>query len=132
MPYAQHTYLSNGKMQVLCRNKTKCNLSSWSEDQGKTWSKIDATELSQTLHSGTDAVTLKDNRQLLIYKITPQKRGEETKRGENEINFWPISDDWQLIKARHGPLENVPPKQEFLTRALFKQRWLWCIITYTY
>ncbi len=59
------TYPDN-RMQILCRSREKSVLQSWSNDAGKTWSPLSATELPNP-NSGTDAVTLKDGRQIVIY-----------------------------------------------------------------
>lgn len=56
----------NGKMQILCRSKNRTINESWSIDGGKTWSEMKASTLPNN-NSGTDAVTLKDGRQLLVY-----------------------------------------------------------------
>ena len=56
----------DGKMQILCRTQQRVVAQSWSTDNGKTWSKMTATELPNP-NAGTDAVTLKDGRQLLVY-----------------------------------------------------------------
>lgn len=56
----------DGSMQVLCRSKNRTVNESWSHDGGKTWSKMDSTSLPNN-NSGTDAVTLQDGRQLLVY-----------------------------------------------------------------
>jgi alpha-L-rhamnosidase len=56
----------NGSMQVLCRSKNRAINESWSKDGGKTWSEMKASSLPNN-NSGTDAVTLKDGRQLLVY-----------------------------------------------------------------
>ena len=56
----------NGSMQVLCRSKNRTVNESWSKDGGKTWSEMKASSLPNN-NSGTDAVTLKDGRQLLVY-----------------------------------------------------------------
>jgi len=63
----------NGKLQVLCRSKQKVVTQSTSDD-GKTWGPMTATELPNP-NSGTDAVTLKDGRQLIVYNHTPTGRG---------------------------------------------------------
>ncbi len=60
---------ADGRMQVLCRSREKRIVQSWSEDGGKTWSGLSETSLPNP-NSGTDAVTLKDGRQLLIYNHT--------------------------------------------------------------
>jgi alpha-L-rhamnosidase len=56
----------DGRLQVLCRSKNRTINESWSIDRGKTWSAMTASALPNN-NSGTDAVTLKDGRQLLVY-----------------------------------------------------------------
>lgn len=63
----------DGKLQILCRSKNTTINESWSSDGGKTWSAMDSTSLPNN-NSGTDAVTLKNGWQLLVYnhvKPTP-------------------------------------------------------------
>ena len=117
----------NGKMQVLCRTRQNVISQSWSEDQGRTWSKMTATELPNP-NSGTDAVTLKDNRQLLIYNHTT-KEGKEPK-GRNMINL-AISDDginWKPVMT----LENVPAESGYSYPAIIQTIDGLVHITYTY
>ena len=79
---------SDGKMQVLCRTKQGVISQSWSEDSGKTWSHMEATMLPNP-NSGTDAVTLRDGRHILVYNhITPSK----TWGSRNKLNM-AISED---------------------------------------
>ncbi|MGI4866095.1 MAG: sialidase family protein [Janthinobacterium lividum] len=56
----------DGRLQALCRSRDRAILETWSTDQGKTWSPLTKTTLPNN-NSGTDAVTLKDGRQLLVY-----------------------------------------------------------------
>lgn len=56
----------NGKLQTLGRTRNTVIYQSWSSDDGKTWSEMSALNLPNN-NSGTDAVTLKDGRQLLVY-----------------------------------------------------------------
>jgi len=56
----------DGRLQVLCRSMNRTINQSWSKDNGKTWSAMTAAALPNN-NSGTDAVTLKDGRQLLVY-----------------------------------------------------------------
>lgn len=56
----------DGRMQILCRSRQKRIVQSWSMDDGRTWSTLTATDLPNP-NSGTDAITLKDGRQLVIY-----------------------------------------------------------------
>lgn len=62
----------NGDMQILFRTKQEVVGQSWSKDGGRSWSMITATELPNP-NSGTDAVTLKDGRQLIVYNHTTHK-----------------------------------------------------------
>ncbi|MCW3093760.1 MAG: alpha-L-rhamnosidase [Ferruginibacter sp.] len=57
---------ADGRMQVVCRSKNRTINESWSTDGGKTWSPMKASQLPNN-NSGTDAVTLADGRQLLVY-----------------------------------------------------------------
>ena len=66
-------------MQILCRTRQRVIGQSWTEDGGQTWMKMSASQLPNP-NSGTDALTLKDGRQVLIYNHTirtPESRGRE-------------------------------------------------------
>jgi len=56
----------NGDLQVIGRTRNMVLFQSWSKDGGKIWSPMAALDLPNN-NSGTDAVTLKDGRQLLVY-----------------------------------------------------------------
>ncbi len=57
----------NGQLQALCRSqKSGFILETWSKDGGNTWSALQKTALPNP-NSGTDAVTLNDGRQVLVY-----------------------------------------------------------------
>ncbi|TBO42670.1 sialidase family protein [Pedobacter kyonggii] len=56
----------NGKLQLLARTANRAIVESWSEDNGKTWSALTKTSLPNN-NSGTDAVTMKDGRHVLVY-----------------------------------------------------------------
>jgi predicted neuraminidase len=64
----------NNKMQILCRTRQNVVSESWSSDGGRTWSKMAATALPNP-SAGTDAVTLSDGRQLIVYNHTKGGRG---------------------------------------------------------
>lgn len=66
----------DGRLMILARTKQKVIAQAWSEDKGMTWSKLEGIDLPNP-NSGTDAVTLKDGRQLLIYnhKIRTEDNG---------------------------------------------------------
>jgi alpha-L-rhamnosidase len=57
---------ADGRLHILCRSKNRTINESWSSDGGKTWSPMTASALPNN-NSGTDAVTLQDGRQLLVY-----------------------------------------------------------------
>lgn len=56
----------DGRLQILSRSKNTTLNQSWSADNGITWSPMTASNLPNN-NSGTDAVTLQDGRQLLVY-----------------------------------------------------------------
>jgi predicted neuraminidase len=62
----------NGDLQVLCRSKQGVVVQSWSRDGGRSWSGMEPTPLPNP-SSGTDAVTLADGRQLIVYNHTTRK-----------------------------------------------------------
>jgi alpha-L-rhamnosidase len=70
----------DGRLQVLCRSKNRTINESWSTDGGKTWSQMDSTSLPNN-NSGTDAVTLKDGRQLLVYNHVKPAAGLPNGKG---------------------------------------------------
>lgn len=61
----------DGKLQG-CRSKESFVISSWSEDGGYTWSELTPTELPNP-NSGTDAVTLSNGWQLIVYNHVGKK-----------------------------------------------------------
>ncbi len=85
------------RWQLIARDHNKDgNLwTSWSEDQGKTWSELTSTGLPNP-SAGTDAVTLDDGRQLLVYNHT-HGRGPNIGQSRTVLNV-AVSDDgvdWQ-------------------------------------
>ncbi|PQO45663.1 sialidase family protein [Blastopirellula marina] len=73
----------DGKQQILCRTRENVVATAWSTDAGKTWSALSPTELPNP-NSGTDAVTLKDGMQLLVYNHTVKE--SEFPAGRNMLN----------------------------------------------
>lgn len=64
----QPTFLNHadGRLQMLCRTQEGVVSSSFSSDEGLTWSAMEATDLPNP-NSGIEAVTLAEGRHLLIY-----------------------------------------------------------------
>ncbi len=56
----------DGRLQILCRSKNAVVASAFSSDNGKTWGLVNPSGLPNN-NSGTDAVTLKDGRHLVVY-----------------------------------------------------------------
>jgi predicted neuraminidase len=86
----------DGSLQALCRSRQGRIVETWSKDQGKTWSPLKATALPNP-NSGTDAVTLKDGRQLLVYNHTTTAPGKWG--GPRSPLNVAISDDGKIWKA---------------------------------
>jgi len=117
----------DGKLQVICRTRQDVLAESWSEDQGRTWSKMTAMALPNP-NSGTDAVTLSDGRQLLVYNHAT-KQGQEPK-GRNILNV-ALSDDgktWEPVMT----LENEPIEDGYAYPAVIQSSDGKVHITYTY
>lgn len=62
-----------GKLRSLGRTKQGRLFEIWSNNGGKTWGEMTLTDLPNP-NSGTDAVTLKDGRQLLVYNHSTKGR----------------------------------------------------------
>lgn len=56
----------DGRLQVLCRTRNGKIATSWSSDQGDTWSDVELLDVPNN-NSGTDAVTMKDGGHVLVY-----------------------------------------------------------------
>ena len=56
----------NGKLQILARTANRAIAESWSDDNGETWTPMAKINLPNN-NSGTDAVTMKDGRHVLVY-----------------------------------------------------------------
>ncbi len=85
----------DGRMQILCRTQQNVVAQSWSEDGGQSWSKMSAIDLPNP-NAGTDAVTLADGRQLLVYNHSTRSAG---RNGRQVLNV-AISNDgltWKTI-----------------------------------
>jgi predicted neuraminidase len=65
---------SNNRLQALGRTRSQGIFEIWSDDGGKTWGEMGMTSLPNP-SAGTDAVTLADDRQLLVYNHNPNYKG---------------------------------------------------------
>ncbi|SNR30988.1 exo-alpha-sialidase [Flavobacterium sp. ov086] len=81
----QPTFLvhSNKEIQILCRSRHNKLISSWSEDNGKTWQRTDSINVVNS-NSGVDAVTLLNKSFLLVNN--PLKMGKDWFNGRNVLD----------------------------------------------
>ncbi|QNF34726.1 exo-alpha-sialidase [Adhaeribacter swui] len=116
----------NNHLQLLSRSKHDRLVESWSRDNGKTWEPLRPTTILNP-NSGTDAVTLKNKTQLLVYN--PTTRGKDWSDGRAKLAV-AISQDgkkWTDILT----LEDQP-KGEFSYPAVIQAADGKVHITYTY
>jgi predicted neuraminidase len=71
-----------GRLQVLCRSKQGRIAQSWSTDNGANWGPLSQTTLLNP-NSGTDAVTLRNGTQLLVYN--PALPGKDWADGRSKL-----------------------------------------------
>lgn len=71
----------DGRLQLLCRSRNGLLATAWSSDKGETWTPLTLSTLPSN-NSGTDAVTLKDGRHLLVYNnfrtVPGERKGPRT------------------------------------------------------
>lgn len=115
----------DGRLQVLCRTRQNVISESWSTDNGKTWSKMAAIQLPNP-NAGTDAVTLADGRQLLIYNHTVRGNGFPADREMLNLAISEDGKNWKPVMT----LEKEPG--EFSYPAIIQAKNGLVHITYTY
>jgi alpha-L-rhamnosidase len=99
----------DGRMQIICRSRNLTLNESWSADNGKTWNAMAATNMPNN-NSGTDAVTLLDGRQLLVYNhAMPDSTWVKGKGPRTPLNVAISSDgvNWNAVAI----LEDSPISQ---------------------
>ena len=97
----------DGRLQVLCRTRNAQIATSWSSDNGETWSKVTLLDVPNN-NSGTDAVTMKGGRHVLIYNDFSTLPG--TPKGPRTPLCVAVSDDgihWKNVMI----LEDSPISQ---------------------
>jgi predicted neuraminidase len=91
------------RMQVLCRTREDVISQSWSHDGGVTWSAMTSAGLPNP-SAGTDAVTLRDGRQLLVYNHTTRRTGN---RNILNVALSQEGRNWKpVLTLENKPLEN--------------------------
>ncbi|SEO97440.1 alpha-L-fucosidase [Flavobacterium sp. CF108] len=124
----QPTFLihSDNEIQILSRSRHNKLISSWSEDNGKTWQKTDSINVVNS-NSGVDAVTLSNKSFLLVNN--PLKMGKDWFNGRNVLDVEYSKDgvNWKKI----FDLENQP-EGEFSYPAIIQTSDKKVHILYTY
>lgn len=100
--------LSNNILQIVCRSQNEHIISAFSKDEGETWSDPIALYLPNN-NSGTDAVTLKDGRQLMVYNHVAASESAYKDKARTPLNV-ALSDDGITWKASLI-LEDSPIKE---------------------
>lgn len=108
---------SGGRLQALFRSRQGKIVESWSQDQGRTWSKLIATSLPNP-NSGIDGVTLRDGRHLLVYNHVLSAPGKWGDRAPLNVA---LSSDGKTWKAA-VVLETGPPQAEYSYPAVIQAR----------
>ncbi len=119
----------NGDLQALCRTRQGAVGMTWSRDGGKTWTPIAAAELPNP-NSGTDAMTLADGRQLIVYNHSAH-RPDESGKGERVPLDVAISVDG-LVWERVLTLETEPHPAGYAYPAVIQTQDGRVHITYTW
>ena len=116
------------RLQVIGRTRQDKVFEIWSEDGGKSWGKMALTDLPNP-NSGTDAVTLRDGRQLLVYNHNI--RTGSNNKGRSPLNV-AVSKDGKLWQAAMV-LEDAPDAPNgFAYPAVIQTRDGLVHITYTW
>jgi predicted neuraminidase len=95
----------DGSLEAICRTRQGALAQTWSKDNGATWSGLAAIDLPNP-NSGTDAVTLADGRQLLVYNHAAHRPDQPGKGNRYPLNI-AVSDDgvaWRPVLT----LESTP------------------------
>jgi predicted neuraminidase len=108
------------RLQAIGRTRQAKLFEVWSEDAGKTWGEMTLTSLPNP-SAGTDAVTLRDGRQLLVYNPTTKGRSPLS------VALSRDGKDWQTVLV----LEDDPGK-EFSYPAVIQTRDGLVHVTYTW
>jgi len=110
----------DGSIQLLCRSQEKKITETWSHDQGKTWTLMQATELPNN-NAGIDGLTLRSGIQLLVCNPIVE--------GRNKLALLASADGkkWRSLVILEDKYEG-----EFSYPAIIQDRNGTIHITYTY
>ncbi|KAA3439788.1 sialidase family protein [Rufibacter hautae] len=117
---------SGKRLQILCRSKQGSIVQAWSKDGGNSWGKLSKTSLLNP-NSGTDAVTLKDGTQVIVYN--PDVPGKDWFNGRGKL-YVAVSKDgntWKDVAVLEDGKE-----EEYSYPAIIQTKDGLVHITYTY
>lgn len=117
----------DGRIQMLARTMQDVLVTSWSSDQGQTWSPLEKTSLPNP-NASADVVNLKDGRFLLVYNHSTKKGPEPNDR--NILNLAISTDgvNWKTTTT----LENQPIPDGYSYPAAIQTKDGKVHISYTY
>lgn len=119
----------NNRLQALGRTQQGRLFEIWSEDGGMSWGKMTLMELPNN-NSGTDAVTLKDGRHLLVYNHTGNRPDIDRPSGFRSPLNVAVSKDGKSWEA--ALVLETEPKKEFSYPAIIQTSDGLVHITYTW
>lgn len=93
----------NGMLEAIGRTKNGKVFQIWSEDAGATWGRMTLTDLPNP-NSGTDAVTLRDGRQFLVYNHNIRTGSHNDGRSPLNVAISNDGKNWKPVLI----LENDP------------------------
>ena len=124
----------NGSLQLLCRSREMVITTSWSSDQGRSWSPLESSGLYSP-NSGCDAVTLADGRQLLVYNYRDHPRVDAAGAIGDWGVRWPLNVSlsrngvqWEMLLA----LESEPCRDGYAYPSVIQTRDGLVHVTYTW
>jgi len=118
----------DGRLQAVGRTRQGKIFQVWSENNGRTWEKMTLTSLPNP-DSGTDAVTLKDGRQLLVYNHNT--RDKTANKGRSPLNV-AVSMDGETWQAALVLEDDPAAPSGFAYPAVIQTRDGLVHITYTW
>ncbi|MGP7796472.1 sialidase family protein [Sphingomonas sp. CLY1604] len=119
----------DGRLELVARTRQGALAMSWSRDDGRTWSPLAAIDLPNP-NSGTDAVTLKDGRQLIVYNHSAHRPDTPGNGPRYPLNVG-LSDDgirWRNVLT----LEARPMPDGYAYPAVIQTRDGLVHVTYTW
>jgi predicted neuraminidase len=99
-----------GRLQMLARSRNNYVISSWSDDNGNSWSSPEPTFLPNP-NSGTDAVTLQNGLQLIVYNHSYRDYTRSWGGGRSALTVAVSKDgrEWETVHV----LENEPGEYSY-------------------